>query len=231
MVEVARDLPRLTDELRQQGKLDGRSTSALLVVAHAPQRVASRFTGSDYLEQLTRYQVFALRALKSSPNRATYSVTVKAVREGFAEVMDQVADDLLSQAEQHRDQALDGPLDRDYFSNQLFLGTAKASAAMHLYQLLKEAAPKGESGHRPKRRAVAEELAVRMQDGVDRQWLDVGDVQMARDWEEAHRLKEIGDERGLRRFLTEGELRLFRPRAARELLLGPSPWDNPRGKQ
>jgi hypothetical protein len=223
---IAGRLPELADDARRRGQLDVWAASALLIAANVPHRIAAPFSAADHIEQLTRYVLFSLLEMRISPWQAIYGVAQKAVREGFGNVLEEVADELLAQAEQHRDQALDGPIDRDYFSEQLFLGMPKAWTAMHLYRILKDLAPEGEKSHRPKRRTAAEELAVRMQDGIAYQWLDVDDARIAAEWREIHRMQQAGDNAGVRNALREGEARLFWPRAARSLLLGPSPWSN-----
>jgi len=226
VASIARRLPALADGLRREGRLDVWASSALLVAAHVPRLVAEHFSGRDHATQLARYLFFALLEMRVSPWQVIYGVSQKVARENLTHSLDQAADDLLDQAEQHREWAVDGPLDRDYFSTQLFLGTPKAWAAMQLYRILKDLAPAGESGQRPRRRTVAEELAVRMQDGVAHQWLDVDDARTIEAWRQVHKLRRAGDEQGVRTVLREGELRLFRPRSARNLLLGPSPWSH-----
>ena len=214
---VAHGMEGLTDELRRQGLLTIWPATALLVAAYVPLRVAA---GDP--EQLARHLTYALLEARVSPWQAIYGVVQKGVREGLSTEVGQAADALLADAERHRDLALDGTLDRDVFSRTLFLGAPRAWAAMQLYRLLRDASPDPEPIPRQKRRVVAEELAVRMQDGVVHQWLDVGNARTAGERRKVQETLARGDEPAVRDLLLQGERRLLRPRAARDLLLDPS---------
>ncbi len=223
-------LPQLADDLRRRGNLDVWENSALLVAGYVPKRVAQLSTGEDKVQQLARYMTFSLLEMKVSPWQAVNGVARKALREGEMQALEQAADDMLSDAEQHRDRALDGSLDRNLFSEQLFLGTPKAWTAMQIYELLREMSPGSETVIRQKRHTTAEELAVRMQDGVAYQWVDFDDARIAEEWEKVQEARRARDNFAVQEILLQGELRLFRPRAARKLLLGPSRWPDRRAR-
>jgi hypothetical protein len=171
--------------------------------------------------ELARHLGFAILELGVSAWQAIYGPPHKALREGFRGAVLATAGELLTAAERHRDRALAGPADREEFSEQLLLALPYALAALQLDRFVA-----AEAGADPAARlhaTAAEETVVRVHEGLVHQWLDWDDSRFHADRERILDARRRGDVLAVELLLREGELALFRPRAARSLLLADSP--------
>ncbi|GGM36277.1 hypothetical protein GCM10012275_04400 [Longimycelium tulufanense] len=205
---------------RDEGRLGSTAAAALLVVARLPSAIAA--AGQAQRVEFTRFFSFGMLELGVSPGQAIYGLCGKALREGHAEVVFRAAEDLLREAERRRDTALDGPPDRDAFGELLFAAAPYALAAL----LLASAAADEGSSAELAVQATAEELFVRLQDGLVHQWADLGDVRLREERRQIREAQQRGDTLTVNLIVREGELGLHRPRAVRDLLLGKMPWPN-----
>lgn len=193
-----------------------------MLAARLPTAVAATAPAGRQTVELARHLGFAILELGVSAWQAIYGPPHKALREGYRAAVLAVARDLLAAAERHRDRALDGPADREHFSEQLLLALPYALAAMQLDRFHLAAA-----GADPTVRhhaSTAEETFVRLQESLVHQWLDCDDAQLRSDRDRIRDAQRRGDALAVQLLLREGELALFRPRAVRGLLLGDVPW-------
>ncbi len=219
--KAAEQLESKAITLRRDGKLDSYATAALLLVAHLPLAIEEDNRSEIPEVELTRYFTFGVLEMAISPWQAIYGPAHKALREKYRSVVLKVAQALLSAAEEYKDAALDGPADREYFSEQLFLAAPYAFAALQLFQFAREQQVDEEVQSYATR---TEELFVRIQDGLTRQWLDLDDVRLQQEHQAILEAQSQGDTRTVKLPLREGEEKLGRPRSVRDLLLGKKPW-------
>src|SRR6185436_9794948 len=115
--------------------------AALLLAARLPAAVAVAAPSERQTVELARHLSFAVLELGVSAWQAIYGPPHKALREGYRNAVIAAARDMLAAAERHRDLALDGPADPEYFSEQLLLALPYAFAALQLDRFILAADP------------------------------------------------------------------------------------------
>jgi hypothetical protein len=215
--DAALAVRRNTDRVRSDGGLGTWSAAALLVVAGLPGAIADRLDGGGPAE-FVRYFLFGLLEARVSPFQAVVGLAGKAVREGQLTALVDAGRDLLDEAGRLRDEAMDGPPSRDFFSWCLFRAQPYALAATHLLRIAAEA-PADDQPATARLAAAADEVLTRLHDGILHQWSDFGDMRLNQEREVIRAARARGDETTVQLILRDGEFALRRPRSAREYLL------------
>jgi hypothetical protein len=223
LAEIARGLEERALAGRTRGELSTWPAAALLLAARLPPAVAAGVPAGRQTVESARHLGFAILELGVSAWQAIHGPPHKALREGHGAAVLAVARDLQAAAERHRDRALDGPADREHFSEQLLLALPYALGAMQLDRFLLAASPDVDHAVRAHSTA-AEEMFVRLQDGLVHQWLDCDDARLREDRDKIIDARQRGDALAVHLLLREAELGLLRPRAARDWLLGAGPF-------
>jgi hypothetical protein len=209
-------------------RLDGWSMAAVLIAVNVPMACAAGQDGQpDNAQTFTRYLGTAASALSSGDWQQVSVVVAKVLKEEHGSGLAALAADLYSEAVRRADAALGGPPSPMIFGGQLLEALPYALAAWWISRWAADAdapapspAPGKESDTWLKRRTDAEELYVRMTDGVFAQWSRyVAGVLPA----ERREIMAVAEEKGklaANELLRKGEASYHRPRSLRPYLLG-----------
>jgi hypothetical protein len=208
---------------RDRLAIDANEASALLMaggLAWAVSVSAEGWIPFRYGEYLAR----AADQLSTGRWEAMRYTVSGAFQAGYQEALGSLADLYYETAKRYRDLALDAPAEPWEFTQCLFRAMPYATAAANLSQWTAQLA--GGAAGWMSRQSQAEELMVRMADGLSRQWRswaigDQGDIPRERRLVEEAQLR--GDGAEVRRLLLGGEYALLRPRSYRPFLLGERP--------
>jgi hypothetical protein len=212
---------------RRMWSMDARGAAALLLAAHIPAACA-RARGSDPATMAREYRrLLALAADRLYAGRWEMlgELIVRVVRDGYLAPLDALGSHLSAEAIALRDAALDGLPDPLDFAGKLYDAAPFAFAAGWLSRWVVEhaALPAAHTADWARRAADAEDLFVRICDGLHSQLLDwiLGCIWVARaDVSAAH---ARGDRDRVWMLLREGEIALRWPRSYRPFLLGEGP--------
>jgi hypothetical protein len=205
--------------------IDAATAASVMLASTIPNYCASGQAASEtatWSECFVRHLTFAVLQLCSGDVRASFPVISKAVREGHADSLRQLASDLLKEAEKHRDLALDGPPDRMQFGHELFLAAPFALATRWLESGIRNFGnvDARHSEEDLQKETEAEELYARLCDGLAAQWLDWLAGRFRTEQAAVLAAEAAGDKLLVWQLLREGEYGLRRPRSVRPMLLG-----------
>ncbi|MEU7633521.1 hypothetical protein AB0C34_26690 [Nocardia sp. NPDC049220] len=203
---------------REVGSVDGATAADVLIGILLASGIA-QCAGPDGPLLWATYLMHADRQIVTS--QPIEPVIARAVREGFSEVVADLAAGLLDCGEQLQRAARDlETFDRGRFAKLLYDGYPYLHAARTLAGCLIESIePRGVDSPEARIFRVADELAVRFVDGMFHQWFDFDDYWLDVDRELIAQALSAGDDRAMRRILVGDETALHRPRSARGYLL------------
>jgi hypothetical protein len=209
-------------------QLDGWSMAAVLIAANVPIACAAGQDGQPGDAQtFTRYLGTAASALHSGDWQQVSVVVAKALREEHGRRLAALAADLYSEAVRRADTAVDGPPSPMIFGGQLFEALPYALAAWWISRWAADAgtpapnpAPGKEGDTWLKRRTDAEELYVRMTDGIFAQWSSYVTGALAAERREIMAVAQAKGKLAANELIRKGEASYHRPRSLRPYLLG-----------
>ena len=210
------------DQARSEWRIDALSAAAMLLAGNIPRYCAqSQGDPAGRAPCFSSYLIYGAMQLRDGDWSAIRAVVDKAVNEGYVESLDQLGTALLDEAHGHRDLALNGPPDRMEFARELATAAPFALAAQLLSRWTRESlGPVADPLQvRLHRETSAEELWVRLNDGLMSQWFDWLMGRTSQERAEIAAAKAAGDELLVAQLLAEGEDGYRRPRSARAFLL------------
>jgi hypothetical protein len=223
LVDVRAVIEEMTTR-QLQWSLDGWSMGAILIAVNVP--VACAATAADDAAgavTFARYMAMAASAARSGDSLEVGVVVSRALADGHAASLATLSADLLAEAVRRRDAALAGPPSPMQFGGMLSQALPYALAGWWISRWADdEGAPAPGQGDDTwkKRRTDAEELFVRMTDGVVAQWMRFISGAVA---EERRQIMAVAKEKGklaANELLRKGEDSYHRPKSLRPYLLG-----------
>ena len=214
------DLERYMRRHRHLLAIDAHEASVLLMAGGLASAVSTR--ADEWMPVLYgEYLARAADQLATGQWEPMRHVVSEALRAGYHDALDSLAVLYYETAKQYRDVALDAPAEPWEFGRRLFNAVPYAAAAAILSDWVVQLA--GSTPRWVSRQSQAEELVVRIADGLSHQWLswaigDQGGIPRERRLVEEARLR--GDDAEVRRLLLTGEYALLRPRSYRAFLTG-----------
>lgn len=202
-------------EQRELGLVDGATAADALtaiMLAGAIAHTADPVTGIGlWARQLAYADANITAAQPITP------LVERAIRDGYAGIVEQLAEGFLDCGEQMRDTAVHQPTyDRGGFAKALYDTYPYMHAARTVAATL---APITADEAHTRIHQVADEWAVRVVDGMFHQWLDLDNAGFDQERRLIAAAVANGDQRRVRRILLDGETALRRPKSARAQLL------------
>lgn len=204
---------------RDAGAVDGVAAADVLIGIELASAIAKSVGPADGPFRWAQYAMVACRQIGAA-RPSIGPVLAKAVREGFAPVIDELAGRMLARGEKEQRRALDLERpNRIRFAKILYDGYPYLLAARQLARSLTDLiAEPGPAAIRTFQ--VADERAVRSVDGMIDQWADLDERRLRAERAMIARAQAAGDRMAVRRIIVQGEEALRRPRSARPYLLG-----------
>jgi hypothetical protein len=172
---------------------------------------------------MDRRLVAAAEHARHGPEVMARLLVMHAVRDGYAKVLDYAAATYYAWAIAMRDAALAGPPDPLRFGAQLYNAPPYAYAAYLICQGARAALGKSAQGRWARMQTDAEELFIRIGDGIYAQYRDWCLSQLDRERQKITAAQARGDRREVWKLIRNGEFGLRWPRSYRPYLLGEAP--------
>lgn len=219
---VCEEISKQVGKLRHELAIDAPQAAGLLLAAQVPIACAAQHPGDTALAELVRrrYLVAAAEHARHGFEVMARLLVMHAVRDGYAKVLDYAAATYYTRAIGMRDAALDGPPDPLRFAAQLYDAPPYAYAAYLICQGARAALGKSAPGGWARMQTDAEELFIRIGDGIYSQYRDWCLSQLDGERQKIAAAQARGDRREVWKLIRNGEFALRWPRSYRPYLLG-----------
>ena len=209
-------------------RMDGWSQAAVLLAVNVPIACAAAAdSGPEQAARFAQYLGVAAATARSGDWQQVGELVTKALAEGHAAALAVLHADLYAEGLRQRDEALAGPSSPMLFGQKLYQALPLILAAWWISRWADDSgtapAPGPGSDTWKKRRTDAEELYVRLTDGVFAQWWRYITGTLATERQEIMSVLRDQGKLAANELLRRGEDSYHRPKSLRPYLLGERP--------
>lgn len=206
-------------------RMDGWSQAAVLLAVNVPIACAAAAdSGPEQATSFARYLGVAAATARSGDWQQVGELVTKALAQGHAAALAVLSADLYAEGLRQRDEAQAGPPSPMLFGQKLYQALPPILAAWWISRWADDSGTAPAPGAGPdtwkKRRTDAEELYVRLTDGVFAQWWRYVTAALATERQEIMSVLQDKGKLAANELLRKGEDSYHRPKSLRPYLLG-----------